>query len=359
MLDRRCAVHQRGANVVPLLGELVLLFPLRMLIERLDPSDTARVESAVSLFEDAQRVDYPGEPKLSASWERGRIKVPSPGSIQERWIALDGHQHQGMITLELPQYDNVASVVMELTVHPPARRRGVGISLLNHAITRTIATGRKVLITEATMGGQTERFLRRSGATLGVIERWQKLAVEPGSGEVWNKLLNDALPYAHGYRIVRWGSITPEKYTAGMAALRARMSTDAPHEQLEWTAENWSSERIRQWDKAVTEWGRRCYTTVAVDQVSGGVAAYTTLSYAKEDPAIAWQWNTLVDPAHRGHKLGTVIKAENLAFALEREKETSTIVTSCAESNAPMNSINYAFGFRPSYRLGRWQIQAK
>lgn len=347
------------ANVVPLPGELGFLFPLYMLIERLDPSDAVRVEAAVRLFEYSQKFDYPDELKLSASWERGRIKVPSPGSVQERWMVMNGDESQAMLTLEFPEYDNVTSVVMELTVHPSVRRRGIGTALLDHAMARTTATRRKLLITEAIMEGETERFLRRSGATLGVIERWQKLAVEPDSVQVWNQLLTSALPYAHGYRVVRWGSATPESYTAGMAALRARMSTDAPHDHLEWAAENWNSERIRQWDTAVTEWGRRCYTTVAIDQVSGEIAAYTTLSYAKEDTAIAWQWNTLVDPAHRGHRLGTVIKAKNLAFALESEQETDTIITSCAESNTPMNAINHAFGFRPSCRLGRWQIRAK
>jgi RimJ/RimL family protein N-acetyltransferase len=69
----------------------------------------------------------------------------------------------------------------------------------------------------------------------------------------------------------------------------------------------------------------------------------------------AWQLITLVDPDHRGHRLGTVVKIENLRYILSHEPALRVIDTYNAAVNDHMISINEAMGFRPVDGLVSWQ----
>src|SRR3712207_7186814 len=51
------------------------------------------------------------------------------------------------------------------------------------------------------------------------------------------------------------------------------------------------------------------YTTLF--RSSGKVVGYTEIRVPSHHPGRAYQWGTLVDPAHRGHRLGIALKAAN------------------------------------------------
>ncbi len=69
----------------------------------------------------------------------------------------------------------------------------------------------------------------------------------------------------------------------------------------------------------------------------------------------AWQNITLVDPDHRGHRLGLIIKIENLRYALAHEPELARVDTWNAAVNDHMISINEAIGYRPVDAWVNWQ----
>ncbi len=61
------------------------------------------------------------------------------------------------------------------------------------------------------------------------------------------------------------------------------------------------------------------------------------------------------NPAHRGRRLGLILKVVNLlAFASERPA-AHRLVTWNAESNAHMVAINDALGFVPVRRMAEYQ----
>ncbi len=66
---------------------------------------------------------------------------------------------------------------------------------------------------------------------------------------------------------------------------------------------------------------------------------------ADDAPHQAWQEITIVDPAHRGHRLGLAVKLANLDFLAERAPDVRTIRTSNAQENAPMIAVNDMLGF--------------
>ena len=65
---------------------------------------------------------------------------------------------------------------------------------------------------------------------------------------------------------------------------------------------------------------------------------------------------TLVDPAHRGHRLGLLTKIENLRYALDEFPGMRYIDTWNATVNAHMISINERMGFRPVDAWFDWQM---
>jgi hypothetical protein len=97
-------------------------------------------------------------------------------------------------------------------------------------------------------------------------------------------------------------------------------------------------------------------TTAALD-VSGRMVAFTQIVGYATSRWYADQWDTIVAPEHRGHRLGTLIKVANLELARAQRPELRVIDTGNADSNPYMVSINEAIGFRPYRRVSEWQLE--
>ena len=99
---------------------------------------------------------------------------------------------------------------------------------------------------------------------------------------------------------------------------------------------------------------RTCVTIVAL-AANGDMVGHTQLVRPASDPVNAVQWDTLVTPAHRGHRLGLALKAINHLHFQEIFPEPQCIHTWNARDNTPMVAINDALGFRPVELYGEWQ----
>jgi len=326
-------------------------------IEPLDPADSATVAGVVTLWRAANPVDYPEDPPLCPLWERGRIVHPMPSEPSEFHVARDGADVVGVLDLALPQRDNLTTGLLEIVVHPQARRSGVGTALFGTTRERMARLGRKLLVLETLAEGPGAAFARAVGAEPGLVEARRRLVVNPESASLCDQLLAAARPHAAGYSVVRWRGDTPEPYLDGIAYLTGRMSTDAPMEDLAWEAETYDRERIREREAVFAARGRRAYTTAVVHDRTGRMAGFTQLCFDSCNATHAWQWDTIVDPEHRGRRLGTVLKVENLRFTREHEPQLRTVTTWNAASNAHMVAINEAMGFQPVDLWCDWQLR--
>ncbi|MGH3469402.1 MAG: GNAT family N-acetyltransferase, partial [Thermocrispum sp.] len=232
-----------------------------MRIEAMDVRDRQHVDAVIAVLAAAHPVDFPDDPPFCPSWDRGRLTHPLPASTHEQWLAVGADREVlGVLMLDLPQLDNVTTALGELTVHPDARRRGIGTALAAQARERALAHGRKLLIAWSTLGGTAEQFLQRNGYSIGLTEHRQLLVVTPERQASWHRLHEESLPHAAGYRLARWQDETPEQHAGGIAYLTHRMSTDAPLGELQWEAEAWDADRVLITDAVMPVWGMRCYT---------------------------------------------------------------------------------------------------
>ena len=92
--------------------------------------------------------------------------------------------------------------------------------------------------------------------------------------------------------------------------------------------------------------------------VTGRLVAWTLLHFEVEDETHAWQGTTLVDPDHRGRRLGLLVKLENLIRTLDVRPRFAEVDTFNAAENIHMIAINDAIGFQPVDGWVEWQYDA-
>lgn len=154
----------------------------------------------------------------------------------------------------------------------------------------------------------------------------------------------EAKPRAAEYRLVSWRGRMPEEYLAEYARLTGRMSTDAPLDDLEYEPEVWEPERVRMAEDRRVRMGREWWCTVAVAP-DGTLAGMTDISLPTDAPHDAFQGDTIVDPLHRGHRLGLLLKITNLRAVLADLPGLGAVWTWNAASNSYMIAVNEELGY--------------
>jgi RimJ/RimL family protein N-acetyltransferase len=186
---------------------------------------------------------------------------------------------------------------------------------------------------------------------LGDVHRRLELPAEPG---LFDRLAAEAAPHHPAYEIRSWRGPVPEELVASFATISASLMTEAPVGEVEREAEVADVAVLRDDEALQEKQGRVPYITVAVDR-AGTVVAFTTLMTTVHEPGRGYQWGTVVDRAHRGHRLGIAVKAANLRALQQHDPPVREVFTYNAEGNAHMVAINDALGFVAVERLGEFQ----
>lgn len=297
---------------------------------------------------------------------------------------------------------------VDVLVLPGSRGRGVGTALADDLLARLAAQGvttEQAWVNHPPAPGPTllaptgfgeipadtpaVRMLQRYGFALEQVERMSELslaAAAPSLAEHRASAEERALPR---YCVELWEGPTPPERIDALAALHARMSTDAPAAGLDHEEERWDAKRLASYERSQLEGGRTLLRAIAVETATDAVVAFTTLvsntvpDEAVPDDAVpveaapdgpspddpesavpgtasvhAWyQHDTLVHGDHRGHRLGMLVKAANLQ-ALAAHDAIAVVRTWNASENTHMLAVNEALGFRRILDEGAWQRRA-
>jgi len=314
-----------------------------MRIVRGDESDRATTQA---LFEVVRAADEADDP-LGPPWSLRRLRgwLENPVEPAETWICGDETPGsvQGWYYLFLPERENLDRAYVNLTVHPAARRRGIGTALLRHAAGRAAGAGRSVLGSGALQDSAGAAFGVRVGATPGLVEarRVQVLGKLPAGRVAF--LREQAARAAAGYSLVAWDGRIPEQYLAGYVDVGNAMA-DAPHEagQEPWV---WDVDRVREQMDNRERQDRRVYTLAALHDASGEMAAVTAVEADQDNPGWGYQLITAVTRKHRGHRLGMLVKTAMLDWLAVEEPALERIMTGNAAVNQYMIAINEELGY--------------
>jgi GNAT superfamily N-acetyltransferase len=326
--------------------------------------DLAALEAFSDIEAAARRQDVPDFPVSSTRAAVIRLSHDWPGQTTHLFLATDTEQPDrpvGALGVDLPYLDNTQLAELNISVHPAHRRRGLGRALYQTAVAFAREHGRRVVQSEAVtaLPGGPHRdpghgaFAEAMGAKVGLEEVRRRLDLDTVDRSGWERASTAAGTHAVGYSFVRWTGTTPDDLVADVAALDSRLVLDAPMGDLMIEVERIDVARTRQIEEAIRIRGRRPYHCGMRHDASGALAAWTNLTYDPDQTEHAWQQITIVDPAHRGHRLGLLVKIENLRHALAQEPGTRWIDTWNAAENTHMIGINESMGFRA---VDGWQI---
>ena len=128
----------------------------------------------------------------------------------------------------------------------------------------------------------------------------------------------------------------------------AAVRRDAPHGAND-EPEVWDGRRVRERGEAFLRDGLlRSHCVAAVRDADGEMAAFTEMLVAPEHPDWGFQELTAVTRAHRGHRLGLLVKAAMLEWLTEQEPALARVSTYNAAVNRHMIAINEELGFEVS-----------
>jgi GNAT superfamily N-acetyltransferase len=340
--------------------DIVVELAAPITLEAVAADDEHALRDWFAVLTAAQAYDVPTDPPPCWVEHRARLVATDPGYAETAWLARAGAgEAVGVAVLALPTLDNPEVALAELVVAPRHRRHGVGRRLLRRLSEAARAAGRVRLIIEAREPldepGPAPAFLTAAGGRKALADQRRRLTLPPADPARLAALGTEAYAAAAGYDLVQWTGDTPPEWLADMAALKARMSTDVPLDDLNYGPEQYDSERIRAVDESHRARGLRCTVTAARSR-DGRLVAYTGIF---QSATVAWyanQGDTIVEPTHRGHRLGMLVKLANLERVRQDSPDLKVIDTYNADSNPWMVSINEAMGYRPYDRLGEWEL---
>jgi len=323
-------------------------------IAPLDPADDVTVGGVLELLAASWAVDVPDLPPPCPYRITGLLRHQVSSTRNEFRVARDGARVVGYLEVNLPLRDNTENSEVTLEVHPAYRRRGVGRALHAYTVDLLRDEGRKRYAARTPDATPGVAFATAMGARPALADVRRRLDLSAVDDEAHADLLAQAWHKADGYRLVQWRDAVPEELAADVGYLDARLVTDAPLGDLVWEPEAIDTARIREGEQARRVRGIRSYSTGALDP-TGRLVALTAVGLQRSIEWHAYQWITIVDPDHRGHRLGTVVKLENLAYARRGEPALRVVDTWNAAVNDNMISINKTMGFRAAETWVNWQ----
>jgi GNAT superfamily N-acetyltransferase len=327
-----------------------------MQLERFDPAaEPGQVRACHGIYLAGAPEDNPHEPPMSFPRFQGWMIYGWTEDPSEAWLARDAAGGAGgWFLLTLPRRENRGYGYLRVTVHPARRRAGLGRVLLSHAAARASRAGRSLLTGNTVIGSPGEAFCRAVGARQGLGETTRVLRTGGMPAERLARLRAGAAAAARGYSLEVWEGPVPAGNRAGVVAI----VTDAEDRPIDpgQEAQAWDGERLRLVDARIAAQGLRFYTVAARHGASGELAGLTSLAVDPAEPGWGLQELTAVARAHRGHRLGLLLKTGMLDLLAEREPQVRCILTGNADDNKHMIAINDELGYEPVGRESGWEI---
>jgi GNAT superfamily N-acetyltransferase len=294
-----------------------------------------------------------------------RIENERTDEGRELWLGRVGDVPVVHGQLAMPLLDNLASAVLEIRTHPQFRRRGHATAMFEHLSARARANDRSRLMAfvcetppddDAPAVTPGVAFASKVGARPATKEVRRMLRIDEIDDAHLDRLRADTVRRSSGYSVVQWAGPAPAEFLHDLAVLSSRMSTDAPLEQLDWEPEDWTADRYREQEASMAARGRNHVLAAARHDASGRIVAFTEIGMARSQPDKAYQWATIVDQAHRGHRLGMLIKLANLDAVRAAWPTVQTVNTWNAGVNDHMVAINEQMGFQVIEHWSEWQL---
>lgn len=303
----------------------------------------AELQSVLDLHNAAIAADLPDDPRWRGTMLREYLAATMPGQRRLCWLiqgsvgdAAAGRQVLGFADILLLGDTGI----LEVLVHPEARRRGIGEMLLGTLVTRAQKENLSSVGVEAIGGTPTVAFFEACGFRCTYVEI---RSVLPLVEVDWTALGEMAAAIGSGYRLEYHAGALPDELVEPYAEAKRMVREDAD----ESGAETDDPERLRHSLATLNARGMRPHMVVAIHEQSGKVAGLTEVVTPVQHPGRADQYDTIVVPDHRGYGIARAIKARMLFELRSAEPLLREVQTWNAPDNEFLLKVNGELGFKP------------
>lgn len=273
----------------------------------------------------------------------------------DRWLLREDNGTivaAGIAVRHLDQ--NLDNGFVRVHVREDLRKQGLGTMLAEPILQILSVDGRKRLATDAIEGSVGEIWAEKLGLKMVLQEQRSRLRVSDIDRDQMRSWIEGASERAGDYQLQFYQAPFPEQVLAQFCDLLFQMNTapldDYEEDDLVVTPEIW-----RDWEAKADAAMTDINTFVAVHRPTGNFVGSTSIETDRLWPEQAWQWETVVHPAHRNKGLGRWLKASMIERLATMEVPVQRIDTFNAGSNEPMLNINTAMGFKTILTQNNWQ----
>lgn len=316
-----------------------------MELREFGPDDAGSIRLAVDIENAHHAVDCPWLHPLTAHRQEMEMRHSSDGEIGRAFLAYDAGIPVGLLSLDTSEWDNHDLAWLGMAIHPEHRRRGHGTRALELLQQLAAEMERTLMGIDGWDAPGVHAFAAATGFARKAQAIHRRLHSADVDLEVVRDLRDGAARAAAPYELVSVAGRTPEPMLDAVAELSAAIN-DAPTDDLEYQDEVYPPERIRDYETAQIEAGFRLRRLLARHRGTGELVGHTVVVVDTERPTQAEQHDTSVVAAHRGHRLGLLLKAEMLFRLARDEWQLESVDTWNAESNSHMIGVNERLGYR-------------
>jgi len=325
-----------------------------MELRQIAHDDAAAVTSYAEVTNEVREVDSPWEHRMTLAEGTGLLRYGWDLEPAVGFLGVVEGEVVGLAEYSTSKWDNRHLAWLWVSVRPSARRRGHGSALVDLMADRARSEGRTTLGIDGWDNEAARSFAKRHGFELKSKEICRRQYLADLDRDALAARQREALSHATAYELVRRLGRTPDDELAALAAVTEAIN-DAPTDDLDIEDEVFSADRVRDYETAQLGQGQILHRVVARHRETGELAGHTVVAVSGERPENAEQHDTAVVQAHRGHRLGLLLKADMLDWLAETQPQVTSIETWNAESNDAMIGVNEALGYRVMGRALQFQ----
>jgi GNAT superfamily N-acetyltransferase len=310
---------------------------------------TAPAAEIVSMLDTLNAVltaDLPDDPLWQDSHLREYLAETMPGERRISWIAEEEPGPDGRPG-RITGHANVLLLgdigVVELLIHPAARRGGLGHEMLAVAAKRVYHEGFSSVGVEVVGGTPAHAFFESVGFVQEYVETRSVLRL---ANVDWLALGEMARGFGAGYRLEFYPGGPPDDLIEPYAKAKAEVR-DLDDGDLDLRPSSYDPQRLRDSLDCLHRRGMKPYIVLAIHEKTGAVAGLTEVVVPAQHPTRADQYDTIVVQDHRGYGIDRAIKSRMLFELRSAEPKLTEVQTWNAQANESMLKVNAELGFQP------------
>lgn len=315
---------------------------------RIEADDRAAVKTLTDFYNTAQPIDDPDAPPAVPSIVAGDLEYGWDLEPDESYFYYADSEESpiGVLSLQMPRRDNLHLVWAGITVHPEHRRRGHGSVIMKEVLRRATDAGRSTIwVGLPSDDPGAKAFVEGFGFGYANHDARRRQVLAEVDQEAVDRFFAAALEKSGDYRLERLSPPYADDLLSDLVDVTAAIN-DAPMGNLTFEDEKFDLDRLRDLERARVGRGDRMYRIAARHVETGEVGGHTVLLVNPHRPEFGMQGDTAVSRAHRGRRLGLLLKIDMLHWLAEAEPQLTIIETWNQADNDFMISVNEAIGYR-------------